>query len=279
MNQTNATRPQIAVSTDDDDALFGRLGFVVLDDENPKFVAFTAAQIAPAEQTLFHEGVEVAYPSAMLIDEDLGKRIRHADSMILPKVISQSVRFSPEQIFSDEGRLLQLGPVVDEPYKYIGQKVLVHTSVDRPRLALFHSPDSYFEMPAYDTGEMTLFKDALELKSLDHQPVATNGDAGALVTFLDGRVLGIVICGINTTCFAAPLWRLLEKFGSYDLLDEDGINGRNDELDRPPSRPVSKEDERALDPSFEAEFVDRIQGEHPGDITKEQALQASKEFF
>lgn len=271
-------RPQLKVQSRQTGAPAGRLGFLIVDEESPHTVAFTAAQLSPKGERLYHGDKEIGVKSLAIEEREKGEPVRHADTMVLPLVLTNKVKFSPTPIVDLQGRPIELGNVVNETHRFIGQTVLVHTSIEKPREALFFSPNAYFKMPAYDTAELTLFKDALELRSFDGNPVATNGDAGALVTLTDGRVLGVVISGIGTRCFAAPLWKLLEGFGDYGPLSSIEAKRRNNALPKSSQELVPKQRSRESTPDFEEKFAISVHGDKDN-LTQKQAQTACQVFF
>jgi hypothetical protein len=130
-------------------------------------------------------------------------------------------------------------------------------------------------MPAPETGEPTVFLDALELESLDHLPLTVKGDSGTVVTTTSGEVLGIVVCGIGHTSYAAPLANYIDGEANLTTLTPQIIREHNEGVDswmlaRPtPAR--SREETPSLDYD---EYELRIQKRD-----MEAALDFSKKFF
>ena len=210
----------------------GRLGLLLYDNSNWSVVALTAAQVARGVKKLEHGGVDVAEPSA---DNDRSLRhlpLRPAATMIEKIALLETTRIEPTPIaLSAKRKRLRLGLCV-EAHKQMGRKVLIHTSPTRPVRGFLKSVYGHFRMVPPDAGEAVLFSEALTIESLDGKPLTRAGDAGAVVTTLAGEALGVIICGVGTTSFAAPLSVAIPPDGSQYPISAREIGSWNKEADR-----------------------------------------------
>jgi hypothetical protein len=119
------------------------------------------------------------------------------------------------------------------PADFAGKPVLVHSGVGGPRLGRLVTISGYFEMPPPDTEETVVFENTLVIESLDGFPLARAGDAGAVVTTLDGDALGIVFGGDETAVYAAPLGGMIPNDGSWRPVSPDDVRSWNAAIDVP----------------------------------------------
>ena len=275
-------RPQLSDRTRADAGYAGLLGYLVLDAQTTSPVAFTALQIAPGEQPLQHDGFDVAKPSAMEIYEMIEGPVRPAASLIVPVRLSEDARLAEHQISKSDGSFLEVGPIVEDPFRVIGHTVLVHTSVDNPTRALLYSTDAFFKMADFNTGELILFSGALEIHSLDGRSVAKSGDAGALVTMMDGSILGTVVAGKDTTCFLAPLCEVLSEFGDYKQPSLANVQSHNRTIEQTltfgPER-LARDSDKALNEAFDAQFAKHAYQSDVDEVTQSEAEQVSEAYF
>jgi hypothetical protein len=215
----------------------GRLGLVLYDSSNSTVVALTAAQVARGVAMLQHNGVDVAKPSA---DNDRSLRhlpLRPAATMIEKITLLETARIEPTLlVLSAKRRRARLGLCVDA-HKQMGRKVLIHTSRTRPVRGLLKSAYGHFLMVPPDAAEAVLFSEALAIESLDGKPLTRAGDAGAVVTTLAGEALGVIICGVGTTSFAAPVGAVIPPDRSQSPISAREIEVWNREADRVARRP------------------------------------------
>jgi hypothetical protein len=223
----------------------GRLGLLLYDNSNSNVIALTAAQVARGVEMLQHSGVNVAEPSA---DNDRSLRhlpLRPAETMIEKIALLESTRINATPIALSANRKRSRLGLCAELHKQMGRTVLIHTSPAKPARGLLKSVYGHFRMVPPDAAEAVLFSEALTIESLDGKPLTKAGDAGAVVTTLTGEALGIVICGIGTTCFAAPVRAAIPQNGSQAPITTQEVDLWNETADRLAHRPKAAPPQRS----------------------------------
>lgn len=202
----------------------GRLGLMLYDSSDPGIVALTAAQVTFKSTSICHDGALVATSSADNDrSDDRHRPSRPAATMIEKVVLDETARVAPTPVTLIAARKRGRFGLCADPRRFTGKSVLVHTRPGEPVKALLRSTYGLFRMPRPDGGETALFSDALTIESLDGKPVTNVGDAGAVVTTTAGDALGVIICGIGLTSFAAPIGPVLPRDGSLQPLSFEQI--------------------------------------------------------
>ena len=210
----------------------GRLGLLLFDDDVQRVVALTAAQIAARSHELcIEEGMIVASGSGDDFTPQQSGSVRRADTMLRTLRLRLDAKLSEIQFVDVLGSSFGAPVLARDPYRLLGEKVLVQSSSARPGVGRLFSTSARFRMPAPETGEPTVFTGALELESLDDSPLSVKGDAGCVVTSMSGEVLGILVCGIGKTSYAAPLASYVEAQLGLRVMSPSFIRNYNKEVD------------------------------------------------
>ncbi|MCW3848079.1 hypothetical protein OF829_12585 [Sphingomonas sp. LB-2] len=219
----------------------GRLGLILIDDSAGDAIALTAAQITRGADLVIHKGGLVG---ACSTDND--RSWNHFDERPAWTMI-EAVRIDHSAVLADpsvrlagDRRTPGFG-LCRDPHSLAGSRVLVHGGQSGPRLGILRSVRGLFRMPVQDFAEPVIFYDALVVNSLDAAPLSVEGDSGAAVTDLDGNAVGVVICGIGTTTYAAPIGAFLRgdvelrsaTLGDIDLWNADAHSYEYDETAAP----------------------------------------------
>lgn len=215
----------------------GRLGLLLYDNANSSVVALTAAQVARNLATLQHDGVDIAKPST---DNDRSFRLlplRPAATMIEKIALLETTRIKPTPVVLSAKRKRSRLGLCGDVHKQLGRRILIHTSPAKPVQGRLKSVYGHFRMIPPDAAEAVLFSDALTIESLDGKPLTRAGDAGAVVTTMAGEVLGVIICGVGTTSFAAPIRSVIPQDGSQSPISVPEIEAWNEEAGRLARRP------------------------------------------
>jgi len=210
----------------DGDALPGRLGLLLLDESSDNVVALTAGQVARGPGPIFAHGGRIGVCSYD-VDRSFDDKDRRPAWTLLEivKLDKDVLLARPSKVLSKHRSPTELRLTRDLS-AHLGEMVLVHSGTLAPREGLLRSLHALFRMPAPKGGESILFMDALMITSLDDEPLAGEGDAGALVTSKCGYCLGIVVAGIDGTSFAAPIEPLLAD-DALRPIDDDFVHEWN----------------------------------------------------
>ena len=230
-----------------DSAFSGRLGLLVLDGDNSDLLAVTAAQVARGADLLSIDNTSVLVAEAAdPVPPATNDTVLPVEAMLRTFRVDENFKLSDEQIDDIDGGRAASGGIVKQPYEQLGRRVLIQTGEEKPRVAQLKSVSGRFRMPAPETRKMTTFTDALEVVSLNGQPLTRKGDSGALVTTLAGDALGIIVCGIGSASFAAPLVSVLSRKKNILPLTDERIKSYNREIDE---RLARDERPRAAEPA------------------------------
>lgn len=211
-------------------AFCGRVGLLVHDEDRQAIIAITAAQIAACSPQLYIDGIAVGTRR----EEELPfapQASRSADDMLWPVGLYGHFKLSEKQLLDRFGKSVREPKLIRKIDDWLGKRVLVQTTPNRPVVALLRSTSARFRMPPPGQLETAVFCDALEISPLGSEPVTQNGDAGAVVTTLDGDPIGTIICGTDSESYAAPLNRILDSLGGIRMLTARMIAVYNREID------------------------------------------------
>jgi len=205
--------PRLKVSGDVAEPFEGRLGLLVYDQSVDQVVALTAGQLASGATQLYHDSGGVAVTSHNAFPLPEGAAETKAQTLIAPLVVYSGQLLSPTQLISASGRPHEKPQFHADMTAILGEEVLIQTSERSPLRAVLHSLNGQFLMPVGASSDLTFIDGALEMTSLDGSHLTSHGDAGAVVTTLRGDPIGIVVCGIEDTAFAAPLEGAIAALG------------------------------------------------------------------
>jgi hypothetical protein len=233
------------ISGEDPKAYQGRLGLLLYDRDTQAVIAIAAAQVAGWSPGLYIDGVVVAERR----DEDLPfepRSTRPASDMLWPLRVLPSFPLADTQIVDRSGKPVGGPKLMRDVDVFLGERVLIQTDARKPRVARLRSTSARFRMPPPGTRDSVLFYDAMEISPLDSEPVTKAGDAGAVVTTMDGHPIGTIICGTESESYAAPLGRFIDALGGTTMLTHEIIKTYNGEIG---SHAVSRKHQppRALD--------------------------------
>lgn len=203
--------PTSEVTSIEESTFAGRLGYLVLDRSVEQIVALTAAQMAGSALVRAGTSDAIGFSSSNRRLSDHRMERRPADTMLTPVILENHIALSDVQLRNADGEPLMPTKWVRDLATMLGQTVLVHTSKDTPRQARVTTTHGHFIMPVDDNDNDVHFSRAIELHSLDGEVLTQAGDAGCLVTSLNGDALGIVICGLGDVSYAAPVARLIDE--------------------------------------------------------------------
>lgn len=218
----------------DDTAFWGRLGLLLFDEDNGGVVALCAAQIVRGHDHLVKNGSAIGFESQEERFVDRAPRFRSTASMIEKVRLYDYIQIDqPPVNLGARLALREFAQPVD-PWDHLGGHVLLHTAPLAPKLGYLRSVTGHFRMPPPGQDETVTFCDALVIEDRAGKPLTREGDAGAIVTTLDGNPLGIAICGIGKQSFAAPVRPILEQDPALRLLTSDDIDEWNQTAARKP---------------------------------------------
>jgi hypothetical protein len=217
--------PRTTVRSDAQDAFEGRLGLLVYDTSVGNVIALTSAQLMHGATALFHDGIPIGRTSSNVFPNPKPARELAAYALIRPLLIRRTCKIAISQSQDEQGAAVR-DPTLDAVPR-VGEEVLIQLDHDGPTRALLHSDNGHFFMPTAPGAELTFVSGALELSKADGEPATRAGDIGALVSNLKGHPLGIVICGVGGTSFAAPLAPAIAAVGDCAPLTDECINEWN----------------------------------------------------
>jgi len=248
--------PNMAVSGQPRGLAEGLLGPIVLDPENSRFWALTSAQLAPDSDhsvaTFYaNRQLKLSYgPPRVSLD---GDPVQDCSAL----VVGIPLAYAP--IALDGGQTTPRGrapQVVSRPEIWRGAEVRLLTKGGGERRVRLVSTDSHFSMPNPASQAATIFDNALEVHSIDGDPIIARGDAGALLVDIDGNWLGVVVAGRDEIAFAAPLHPIVDRHQLKIVSPSEirewnrvGVAGLNAVTADEAEREVSAEDEAIIDAS------------------------------
>jgi hypothetical protein len=208
-------------------AFSGRLGLLLFDKDNGGVLALCAAQIVYGHDHLVKDGSVIGYESQEEPFVDHAPRFRSAASMIEKVRLEEFIQIDqPPVNLGGRLALREFAQPVD-PWDHLGERVLLHTAPLAPQSCYLRSVTGHFRMPPPGEEEPVTFCDALVIEDRSGKPLTREGDAGAIITTLEGSPLGIVICGIGKQSFAAPVGPILEQDPALQLLTPEYIDEWN----------------------------------------------------
>ncbi|WP_291076145.1 hypothetical protein [Hyphomonas sp.] len=257
----------------------GRAGLLVFDVSVHDLVLVTAAQIGHTQGELRAGGRIIAARSPNRFPEEMHGEVRAATEMLAILPVRSGIKLAGHQPWRPATHMGDSGAFL--PARYLGDHVEVHVGIDEARQATLSSTHARFRMPCPYTGEMTLFVDALELTAIDGEAVTRKGESGALVTTRNGVPIGIVVCGIGSLSFAAPLWPVLrDRLPEWELLGSGRIDVFNQRAEEERIVPEAISSGRpAAGLKQDLEKMEKLVRSGDTDAIRERASEISTAYF
>jgi hypothetical protein len=253
--QETPLSPRTRVRGDSPDSFDGRLGLLVYDSSVNRVVSLTSAQLVRTASSL-HDGRRcVAVASHNVFPPpDPVPHIR-AESLIVPVVVPPARPLALDQFLAVDGDRIYQPDLQLNAKKLLGEEVLIQVDERRPTRAVLNSLNGQFLMPLRPGEEFTFVEGALEMSAPSGDALTRAGDAGAVVTSLAGHPIGVVICGIDGTTFAAPTAGAILAVGDCAALDQASIGQWNDFVLRRDDAPTQAVGHRPA--VGDADWIDR----------------------
>lgn len=202
-------------------SLVGRLGVLLFDESSDEILGITAGQVVRGQAPILANGYRIGVCSHDIDRRHDGESRRPAWSLL------EMVKLDKDVLIARPSTVLggQAGPdtlrMTDDVWAHLGAPVLLLNGAPEPREGLLRSVHALFRMRAPASEEAVVFMDAMMITSLDGNPLSQEGDAGTLVTSVQGECLGVIVAGLADTSFAAPIPPLLIDRALRPIDDDD----------------------------------------------------------
>jgi hypothetical protein len=260
----------------------GRVGLLMFDSSTNSIVTLTAGQIVRGTGKLKWAGGTLGCCSPDL-EHGLMETEQPASNMVEmikldPRVAISRPGFTKQN--SAERSWFSIGATVSER---VNETLLIHNAPTfghrigqhPPSLATVKSPYAPFRMPIKGHNDSTLFQGAILLEAVHGSVLTREGDAGAIVSTLDGDVVGIIIAGRDNFSFAAPIAPICTTKPNIRLITDEDVhwwNSRTNDWNQEQAKPMEIS-LRQNSPDVVARYRDFV----PSDSTRD-TLDAHKEL-
>jgi hypothetical protein len=214
-------QPTLPVRAEPQGAGEGRLGPLLIDQDEGTLFALTCAQLLPANSQLViakgpFAGIRIS-EGARIVGLNNSDEVQDSHELIAAVPLRQL------QIGLDAYPMVKGGEPGSEGYgeprgvengtRWLGHLLYVDLGQGERRRAKVVSADSQFAMPNPLTDKLTTFDNALELAPTDDGPLIQPGEVGSLVMTSRGDWIAIIVAGRHDVAYAAPVEPIISRLG------------------------------------------------------------------